>query len=128
MNHHTEDSENHPDHETHSNHPGSFLAGALLGGLAGAGAMLLLAPQSGRRTRAQIQLKGIELRDQATEAVEDGMLQTRVKARQVTADIREKAKEIQHSGQDLLAEQKARLSAVVAAGKPASQGAQHVQV
>jgi len=116
---------NHSDeHETNVNHPGSFLAGVLFGGLAGAGAMLLLAPQSGKRTRAQIQLKGMELRDQATEAVEDGMAQTRAKARQITANVREKAKEIQQSGQDMLAEQKARLSAAVAAGKPAIQGSQ----
>jgi len=33
------------------------LAGLLIGGLAGAGAMLLLAPQSGKETRAQIQQK-----------------------------------------------------------------------
>lgn len=110
------------EHATRGNHPGSFLAGVFVGGLAGAGAMLLLAPQSGKRTRTQIQLKGMELRDQATEAVEDGMAQTRAKFHRITTDVRDKAKEIQHSGQDMLAEQKARLSAVVAAGKTAIQG------
>lgn len=110
------------EHETNVNHPGSFLAGLLLGGLAGAGAMLLLAPQSGEKTRAQIQLKSMELRDQTAEAVEDAVAQTRVKARQITADVRAKAEELQHRGQDVLNEQKARVSAIVeAAGKPAPQ-------
>jgi gas vesicle protein len=86
--------------------------------------MLLLAPQSGKKTRAQIQRKSIELGNQAAETVEDAVAQSRVKARQITADVREKAKEIQQSGQDMLAEQKARLSAAVAAGKTAIQGSQ----
>jgi len=114
--------------ETNVNHPGSFLAGMLFGGLAGAGAMLLLAPQSGKRTRAQIQLKGLELRDEATEAIDDAIIQTRAKTNQLTDDLREKAKEIQQSGQDVIAEQQARLSAVVAAGKTVIQGNHHVQV
>ncbi|MBF8285800.1 MAG: hypothetical protein HW378_4715 [Anaerolineales bacterium] len=84
--------------------------------------MLLLAPQSGKRTRAKIQLKGIELRDQTAEAVEDVVAQARVKARQVTAGVREKAEELQHRGQEMLDEQVARVSAVVEAGKTAVQG------
>jgi len=115
--------DNHSDkHESDVNHPGSFFAGLLLGGLAGAGAMLLLAPQSGKRTRAKIQLKGIELRDQTAEAVEDAAAQARVKARQITANVREKAKDLQRRGQDMLDEQVARVSAVVEAGKTAVQG------
>jgi gas vesicle protein len=110
--------------ETYGNHPRSFLAGVLMGGLAGAGAMLLLAPRSGKRTRAQIQLMGLELRDQATEALEDGVAQTRVTARQLKTDIRAKAKEIQHSGQEMLDEQTTRLSTAVAAGKTAVFGYQ----
>ena len=40
----------------------SFVAGLLVGGLSGAGAMLLLAPQSGKKMRAQIQKKSNDLR------------------------------------------------------------------
>ena len=53
--------------------------------------MLLLAPQSGKKTRTQIQRKSIELRDQTTEAVEDAVAQAGVKARQITADVHEQA-------------------------------------
>jgi gas vesicle protein len=90
-----------------------FLAGMLLGGLAGAAVMLLLAPQSGKKTRAQIQHKGIELRDQATETVEGAMAQVRHTAQQITGDVREKAVELQQRGQDMLDEQRERLSAFV---------------
>ncbi len=46
-----------------------FLAGLLAGGLAGAGAMLMLAPQSGEKTRMEIKNKGLELRDEAAESL-----------------------------------------------------------
>ena len=39
-----------------------FLGGLLLGSVAGAGAMLLMAPQSGKKTRRQIQRKGRKMR------------------------------------------------------------------
>jgi gas vesicle protein len=44
---------------------GAFLAGFVIGGLVGAAAALILAPQSGEETRAVIRQRGIELRDQA---------------------------------------------------------------
>ena len=46
---------------------GAFLIGFLVGGVAGAVAALLLAPQSGEETRALIKDKSIELRDMAAE-------------------------------------------------------------
>ena len=46
---------------------GAFLIGFIVGGVAGAVAALLLAPQSGEETRALIKDKSIELRDKATE-------------------------------------------------------------
>jgi gas vesicle protein len=91
----------------------SFLAGMLLGGLAGAAAMLLMAPQSGKKTRDQIQHKSIELRDQATETVGNAMAQVGQTAQQITGDVREKAEELQQRGQDLFDEQRGRLSAFV---------------
>jgi gas vesicle protein len=49
---------------------GAFLIGFIVGGVAGAVAALLLAPQSGEETRALIKDKSIELRDKATEQAE----------------------------------------------------------
>lgn len=115
------DNHNH-EHENDVNRPGGFLAGLLIGGLAGAGAMLLLAPQSGKRTRAQIQLKSIELREQTTEAVEDAMAQARTQGRQIRAGVREQAEAFQQHGQAVLDEQKEHWSTLVEAGKTAVQG------
>jgi gas vesicle protein len=90
-----------------------FLAGLLAGGFAGTVIMLLLAPQSGKKTRDQIQLKGIELRDQAIETVEGAATQVRQTAQQITGDVREKAEELQQRGHDMLDEQRERLSTFV---------------
>ena len=55
----------------------NVLVGMVIGGLAGAVAMLLLAPQSGKDTRTQIQKKGIELRDRTTGMVADTLAPVR---------------------------------------------------
>jgi gas vesicle protein len=99
-----------------------FLLGALLGGAIGAGTMLLLAPQSGQRTRAEIRRAGLELREQTVTGIEDAMTQTRATASKITADVKEKAAELQHRGQAILDEQKDRWSPVVEAGQKAVQG------
>jgi gas vesicle protein len=70
---------------------GSLMAGLLVGGLSGAGAMLLLAPQSGEKMRAQIQKKGIELRKQTTKAVEGALAQVRDKAHEITDEVHDQA-------------------------------------
>jgi hypothetical protein len=49
--------------------------------------------------------------------VEDAMTQARTKAQHITTDVRGKAEELQHRGQDVLDEQKERLSAAVESGK-----------
>ncbi len=55
----------------HQDNFGAFLAGLLLGGLAGGITALLFAPQSGEETRTIIRDKAIELRDQANETMEE---------------------------------------------------------
>ncbi|MFZ0545047.1 MAG: YtxH domain-containing protein [Candidatus Promineifilaceae bacterium] len=105
--------------ESKTNNPGSFLAGLLLGSLAGAGMMLLLAPQSGQRTRTKIQQQGRKLREQTAETIEDSMNQVRDRAHQVTTSIQDQAGELQQRGQNVVDQQKERWSPVLAAGKTA---------
>jgi gas vesicle protein len=92
----------------------NVLGGMLIGGLAGAVTMLLLAPQSGKDTRKQIQEKSIELRDRTTELVEDTMAQVRTKANQLTVDLKDHA-------QELAVEQLDHVSDAAQAGKKAIQ-------
>ena len=97
--------------------------GLLVGGLAGAGVMLLLAPQSGKRTRASLQRKSSELRDQASDNLDDAVAQVRVKTRRITSDIGDMAEELQQRGQEIIDEQKERLYALRRDGKKALHGA-----
>lgn len=99
----------------------NVLVGMLVGGLAGAVTMLLLAPQSGKRTRIQIREKGIELRDRATGIVEDAVAQVRLNSNKIARDGRRKANELMHQGQNLVAEQVEHVSDAVKAGKKAIQ-------
>jgi len=105
--------------ETSARGPWDFLGGLLVGGLAGAGAMLMLAPQSGKRSRAKIQQKSIVLRDQASEAVEDALEQARAKVHQVKVDVRKDARKLRHRGKEILDEQVERISTAVEAEKEA---------
>ena len=102
--------ENHQGNGNNAKYGWGLLAGLLVGGLAGATAMLLLAPQSGKKTRAQIQQNSIELRDQTVKTVEGAVAQARGKARQITDDVREQAGELQQRGQDVLDRKRGQLS------------------
>ena len=98
------------EHENDATAPGGFwiglLAGVLIGGLSGVLTMLLLAPQSGKKTRAKLQRQGHELREQTAETVKDAVAQAHGKARLLTHDVREQAKELEQRGQALLDGQK----------------------
>src|SRR5512134_2501198 len=97
------------------NNTWSVLVGMLIGGLAGAATMLLLAPQSGKDTRMQIQKKGIELRDRTTEMVEDTIAQVRTNANKITMGVK-------NYGQKLAVEQLDHVSEAAQAGKKVIQG------
>jgi gas vesicle protein len=99
----------------------NVLVGMLIGGLAGAVTMLLLAPQSGKRTRIQIQEKSIELRDRATGMVEGAVAQVRLDGNKIVRDGRRKANELLHQGQGLVVDQLEHVSDAVKAGKKAIQ-------
>lgn len=60
----------------------AFIAGFVIGGLVGAATALLLAPQSGVETRAQIREKGIELKGRAEDIAEE----TRRRVEEVSAE------------------------------------------
>jgi len=98
---------------------GAFLVGFIVGGLTGAVAALLLAPQSGEETRTLIKEKSIELRDKASETVEDAYAkaeaaagEARVRAEDFAKIARERADELQRRGQVVLEEQKSKLSSL----------------
>jgi gas vesicle protein len=98
-----------------------ILVGVLVGGLAGAVTMLLLAPQSGEDTRTQLMEKGIELRDRTTGIVENTMAQMRSKTNKITMSGREKAKELLQQGEALVIEQLDLVAEAAKAGKKAIQ-------
>jgi len=113
--------ENMESEQQNNNIFGVFI-GLLIGGLAGAAAMLLMAPQSGKDTRKQIQERGIELRDRTTKMMDDTMEQVRSKTNSITIDARKKINEIKQQGQELAVEQLDRVSDAADAGKKAIQG------
>lgn len=73
--------------ESRARDAGLFLAGALVGGLVGAGVALLYAPHSGRRTRGKIRRRAEDLAEQAEEKVE----RAREDARRAAEDVRRAA-------------------------------------
>ena len=67
------------------NDGGAFFAGLVIGGLVGASLALLLAPQSGEETRAQIRDRSFEYKDLAEENI---------------AGVRQKASDVGHLAQE----------------------------
>lgn len=102
-------------HSNGINNTKNLLIGVLVGGLAGAGAMLLFAPQSGQRTRDDIQQKSIELRDQTTSNIKKAFAKIRSKTNSISSDVREKAEELKQLSQDKIVEKLDRASAAVEA-------------
>ncbi len=84
--------------------------------------MLLLAPRSGKKTRAKLQRQGSDLREQTAETMEDAMEQARDKTEQITHDVRKQAGKLEQRGQTMFDEQKDHLVTAVEAGKNAVQG------
>ena len=101
--------------------PLNVVVGTLIGGLAGALTMLLLAPKSGKETRHQIQQKSIELRDRTNEIVEDTMAQVRSSVNKISLDGRDKFNELKQHGQELAVEQLEHVTEAAQAGKKALQ-------
>jgi gas vesicle protein len=71
------------------NYTQNILVGMLIGGLVGALAMLLLAPQSGKATRKQIEGKSIEWRDRTVGMVDNTMAKMRTNANKITIGLKD---------------------------------------
>ena len=99
-----------------SSETGAFLAGFIVGGLVGAATALILAPQSGERTRTQIREKSIELRDRAEDLAEDA----RLRADEAAEEARRRADDLQQRGRQVYQEQRTRLTSAVEEGKKAA--------
>ena len=102
-------------------HAKSIFTGLLVGGLVGAGTVLLFAPQAGAKTRAEVQEGVQHFRDQTNEKVKETITQAKTKASQIKMDVQVKAEELQHQGRDLIVKQLDRFSHVVESGKRALQ-------
>jgi gas vesicle protein len=73
---------------------GAVLTGMMIGGLVGAMVALLYAPSSGEETRARVRGTAIEMRDRATETVQDTILQAKSKAQELKENALDKAAEM----------------------------------
>jgi gas vesicle protein len=98
------------------NHTKSILIGLLLGSMAGAAGMLLFTPQSGKRTRSEIQIKSIQLRDRTNDIVNRELAELRLDTQKFAADVQEKAGQLKHLGQEKLVEKMDQVSSVLDAG------------
>jgi gas vesicle protein len=99
-----------------------FLGGLLIGGVAGAGAMVLLAPQAGKETRRLMRRKVREVREQTTGTIEGGMARARTKAHDMSTSILEQTEALQQRGHEALDEGMERFATAVDAGKTAVKG------
>lgn len=80
---------------------GAFLVGFIVGGLAGAVAALLLAPQSGEETRAVIKERSIELRDRAAAEAEDAWKRAEEAAKEARQRADELAQQAVSQGEEI---------------------------
>ena len=80
---------------------GAFMAGFVVGGLVGAAAALIMAPQSGEETRAQIAAKGEEWRHYGEEHLQE----YRDLAETTVGDMQERARIVLDEGKARVSKQ-----------------------
>ncbi|HET6445559.1 MAG TPA: YtxH domain-containing protein [candidate division Zixibacteria bacterium] len=83
---------------------GAFMAGFVIGGLVGAATALILAPQSGEETRAQIAAKGDEWRQYGEEQLQD----YRTYAESTVGDVQERARIVLDEGKSRVSRKQAQ--------------------
>lgn len=98
----------------------SFLLGFVIGGLTGAVISLLLAPQSGEETRAVIREKAIEIKDRASDTMdeayaraEEAAAEARARADELSQIAKNRANELSQKGQVVLEEQRSKIGNVI---------------
>jgi gas vesicle protein len=85
---------------------GAFFVGFIIGGLVGAAAALLLAPQSGEETRTIILEKSTEIKDKTAQSATQAMESARVRADELAASAKQKADDLQARSQAALHREK----------------------
>ncbi|MCB0165684.1 MAG: YtxH domain-containing protein [Anaerolineae bacterium] len=93
------------------NEGGAFFAGLVIGGLVGAALALLLAPQSGEETRAQIRDRSLEYKDLA----EDNLMTVRSRATEAGLKAQEQVAALQAKSMEAI--EKGKVSAAEALEK-----------
>ena len=80
---------------------GAFLVGFIVGGLTGAVAALMFAPQSGEETRAVIKERSIELRDKATAEAEEAWKHAEAAANEALQKAEELSKQAMAQSEEI---------------------------
>lgn len=92
---------------------GTFLVGLMIGGLAAAGAMLFLAPMSGKKLRSRVMDMGIGLSEQAFDKAEDVQKNARKLWRKQNKKVLSQARQYQDRAFDRIDEMRGTSKKIV---------------
>ncbi len=92
---------------------GAFLAGFVIGGLVGAAAALILAPQSGAETRERLAARSADLR----RASEERLMDARSRAGEMADTYRDRGSEFSERARIVLDEGKSKLGEIIDTSK-----------
>jgi gas vesicle protein len=87
----------------------SMIAVFAVGGLVGAGTMLLMAPQSGEKTREVIRKKSVEFKDQAVTSAEETRHRAGDRLEDITSQTKDRMSSLKDRGQKELDAQRTNL-------------------
>jgi gas vesicle protein len=87
----------------------SFVSFFAIGSIVGAGIALLMAPQSGERTRSFIRNKGEEWKGKAIEVAEGSRKQIEQTVEDLTSQTKDRLSTLKDKGQQIAEDQKERL-------------------
>jgi len=102
---------------THNGRNGaSFLSGFFIGGLIGAVTVILVAPQSGEKTRTMIRDKGVEVRDKGIELKDKAVAtadETRARAEEFARTVQERTDDVAGRVRERIEEEREPLKSTV---------------